>query len=92
MYVVIADSKLSIVLSATALAMVFAFGVVVFVQTLVVMLCAHKRKAVETKSAKIELIKMRELMTETVSPTHTFNTYTSPVHNHYSSEEKVDIM
>ena len=56
-------------------------------------ICAHKRRPEESKLAKIELTKMGKLMAkETISPAHTFNTYASPVHNRYCSEEKVDIM
>ena len=54
--VVIVDSKLNTVLSATALAMVLVVAVVVFV-LVVVQICAHKRKAMVSKSAQIELIK-----------------------------------
>ena len=92
-YVVISesDSKLNTVLSATALALFLVLSVVVFV--LVVFLCTHNRRAKESKSTKIELIKMEELTEkENISPAHNFNTYVSPVHNRYSSEEKVDIM
>ena len=93
-YVVIADSKLNTVLSATSLALFLVLSVVVFVLVVaIVFLCAHKRRPEESKSAKIELTKMGELMAkETTSPAHTFNTYASPVHNRYCSEEKVDIM
>ena len=87
-YVVIADSKLNTVLSATALAIVLVVVLVLVVA--IVFPCVHKRRAEESKSAKIELTNMKELTIENMSPAH--NTYTSPVHNHYFSEEKSDIM
>ena len=88
--IVIVDSKLAITLSATNLAMFIVLAVFVFVQChiLVVLLCVHKRKS---KSAKVKLTRMKELTTKTTSPMHTFNTYTSPIHDRYCSEEKVDV-
>ena len=95
-YIVIekSDPKLNTVLSATSLVIVLVLAVVVLVLVVaMVFLCAHKRRPEESKSAKIELTKMGELTAkETMSPAHTFNTYASPVHNRYCSEEKVDIM
>ena len=88
--IAIVDSKLAISLSATSLASFTVLTVVVFAHILVYY--AHKRKAIESKSAKIKLTKMKELTTKTISPTHSFNTYASPVHDRYCSEEKVDMM
>ena len=88
--VVIVDSKLAITLSVTNLAMFIVLAVVVLVHILVH--CVHKRQTKESKSAKVELTKMKELIAKTTSPMHTLNTYASPVHNRYCSEEKVDMM
>ena len=93
-YILNADIKLNTVLSATSLALFLVLSVFMFVVVVaIVLLCLHKRRPEESNSAKIELTKMGELTAkETTSPAHTFNTNTSPVHNHYCSEEKVDIM
>ena len=84
------DTKLNTVLSATSLAIVLVFAVVVLVFVVAIVFpYVHKRRTEESKSAKIELTKMGELMVkETINPAHTFNTYSSPVHNCYCSEEK----
>ena len=81
-------SKLALILSATNLAMFLVLAVVVLL--VVVHLCVCKGKAKESKSAKIKLVTMTELTTQSVSPAHTFNADTSPVH--YCSKEKVDLM
>ena len=83
--------NLAITLLATNLAMFILLAMVVFVLVLV-LLCGHKGKAKEAKSAKVEHTKIKELETKDISPMHTFNAYESPVHSHYCSEEKVDIM
>ena len=87
------DSKinLGITLSASNLAMFIVLAMVVFVHVLV-HLCGHKGKSKESKSAKVELTKIKELESKDISPRHTFNAYESPVHNHFCNEEKVDIM
>ena len=51
-----------------------------------------KKKAKGSKSAKVELTKIEELTTKPMNPPSTSNTYAYPIHNHYCSEEKVDIM
>jgi hypothetical protein len=92
--IVIVDSKFTIVaiyLSASSLALFFALAVAMFV-LVVVLLCKRKRKAKESESANIELTRVRELTTETMKSKQASNIYTSPTHNHYSSEGKLDLM
>ena len=86
--VVIADSKLAIILSAMNLAMFLVSAVIILFVVLLVYI--HKRKAKEQKSAEIKLTKMRELTMKLINPTPTLNAYTSPVY--YCSEETVDLM
>ena len=88
MSIVIVDSKLAITLSATSLAMFIVLAMVVFALVMV-QLCGHKGKAKRFRSSKVELTMMKE---KSISPMHTFNTYESPVHKHFCSEEKVDTM
>ena len=88
-YVVIEDSKLNTVLSAISLTVSLALTVAVFI--LAVLLYKHKRKTNVSKSAKIELTKMREFTTKTMQSADICNSYTSPTQGHYCSEEKVDI-
>ena len=90
--VVIADSKLNTVLSATSLTLFLVLAVVVFVLVVpIAFLCTHKRRAEESKSARVNSTKMREFATKSISPTYDFNTYSeSPIHNLYSSEEKAE--
>ena len=78
-------------LSATALAMVLVVAVFVFV-LVVVQICAHKRKAIVSNSAQIELTKMEELTMETMGSTQAFNMYSFPIHNCYCNEEKVAVI
>ena len=92
-YVVIAesDSKVNTVLSATSLALFLVLAIAMFI-LVVVLLCAHKRKSKGSKSAKVELKKMSGFTMKTTESIHVSSTYTSPIHTHYCSEEKVDIM
>ena len=89
-YVVIEDSKLNTVLSAVSLTVSLAFSVAVLI--LAVLLYEHKRKIKVSKSANIELTKMREFTMKATDSVDVCNTYTSATHNRYCSEEKVDIM
>ena len=66
------ELQLTIILSATSLAMSIVLPLATFI--LVVYLYTHKREAKESKSAKIELTKTEELTTH-INPTRTFNTY-----------------
>ena len=94
---VIVDSKLAIIaiyISASCLALFFALAIAVFV-LVVVLLCTHKKKAKKSDSANIELTRMREFTTETMTQKSKYasNIYISPTHNNnYSSEEKLDLM
>jgi hypothetical protein len=92
--IVIVDSKLAIYLSASSLAISFVLPTItIAIFTLVVVLfCTYKKKAKESDSANIELTGMREFTTETMKAKHASNIYTSPTHNHHSSEEKLDLM
>jgi cbb3-type cytochrome oxidase subunit 3 len=92
--IVIVDSKLAIYLSASTLALLFVLAIIVIAMfvLVVVLLYTRKRKAKESESANIELTGMREIMIEAAKPKHASNIYTSPTHNHHSSEEKLDLM
>ena len=78
--------KLPIYLSASSVAISLASPILLLG---VVLFRTRKRKAKVSESASIELTGMRESTTETVKPKHTSNIYMSPIHNHYSSEEKL---
>ena len=88
--IVVADSELNTVLSAISLALFLVLAVAMFVCML--LLYAQIKKVKGSKSAKIELTKMREFTTKTMDPKDTSNTYTSPTHNRCCTEEKVDLM
>jgi hypothetical protein len=95
--IVIVDSNLAtigIYTSASSLALFFALAIIVIamIVVMVVLLCRHKRKAKESESANTELTRMREFTSETMKSKHTSNIYTSPTHNHHSSEVKLDLM
>jgi hypothetical protein len=90
--IVIVDSKLAIIgiyLTGSSLALVIALFVLV-----VVLHCTYKnfKKAKQSESANIELTGMREFTIEAAKSKHASNIYTSPTHNHHSSEEKLDLM
>jgi hypothetical protein len=59
----------------------------------VVLLCTRKRKAKESEPACAN-IGMREFATETMKSEYASNIYCniSPTHNHYSGDEKLDLM
>jgi membrane protein implicated in regulation of membrane protease activity len=94
--IVIVDSKLTIYLSVSTLAMLFALAIVIIAifVLVVVLLCTRKRKAKESESANIELTGMREFTTEALKSKYASNSsiYTSPTHGLHSSEEKRDSM
>ena len=89
-YVGIPESKLNTILSAISFALVLILAVTIF--ACMVYFYAQIKKAKGSKSAKIELTKIGELTTKPMNPPSTFNTYASPIHSCYCSEEKVDIM
>jgi hypothetical protein len=89
--IVIVDSKLAIIAIYLSVALFFALAVAMFV-LVVVLLCTRTRKTKVSESVNIELTGMRESMTETEKSKHASNIYISPTHNHYSSEEKADLM
>jgi hypothetical protein len=69
--IVIVDFKLTVYLSASSLGMSLALPTAIFVlQWWYCSLATCKRKAKESESANIELIRMREFTTETVKSKH----------------------